>query len=148
MLVAELWNANRGGHALPGSVTLHLTDTLRARVQAAAKGLGEFGPGSVTLDGEDVGLLVCAPQDITRRIGTTAVDKSGAGLAVTIHGGQLDDEPGVMPRQGAVVALAKGEVMTAYTDVVLLSMDAFIAELLAESSRRVTRAGLPSRTRR
>lgn len=106
VLVAGLRNAGGSSDALPDSVMLRLTDALRTRVRAAANGLGEFGPGSVTLDGEDVGLLACAPQDITRRLGATAVGKSGGRLAMTVHGSQLDDETNVMPWHSAVVVTA------------------------------------------
>lgn len=108
VLVAEVWNADRGGFALPGSVTLHLTDTLRARVQAAAKGLGEFGPGSVTLEGANVRRLTAAPQDIARRPGASSVDKSTLGKVVTVHASQVDGEPGEVLSRAAVVVTAAG----------------------------------------
>jgi hypothetical protein len=106
VLVAELWNADRGGYALPVSVAVQMTDTLRTRVRAAATWLGEFELASVTLGGADVRLLTAAPQDIARRLGATAVDKSTLGKAVTVHGSQLDGETSVMLEQAAVVVTA------------------------------------------
>lgn len=108
VLVGEAVYADGSGRHRSGSVTLHLTDRLRARVQAATTWLGEFGPGSVTLDGEDVRLLPLTPGDAARLMGAASVDKSNLRLAVAVHGSLLDGEKVTRPEQASVVVTAAG----------------------------------------